>query len=91
MVELASELPGQIGRDIPRRNLSGEDYAVMRLGFGLSQTIVAVTIDAKTKAISRRPGEHVSRSQRTHRQTYDNASRRGKKHLAGAAKSVEKL
>jgi NAD(P)H dehydrogenase (quinone) len=50
MAELASEVSRQIGRDIPYRNLSGEDYAASLLGFGLPQTIVDVIIDADTKA-----------------------------------------
>ena len=51
MAELASELSRQIGRDIPYRNLSGEDYAAILLGFGLPQMSVDVIIDADTKAI----------------------------------------
>lgn len=51
MAELASEVSRQIGRDIPYRNLSGEDYAAILLGFGLPQMIVDVIIDADTKAI----------------------------------------
>jgi NAD(P)H dehydrogenase (quinone) len=50
MAELASEVSRQIGRD-PYRNLSGEDYAAILLGFGLPQMIVDVIIDADTKAI----------------------------------------
>ena len=51
MAELASEVARQIGRDIPYRNLSGEDYAATLLGFGLSQAIVDVVIDADTKSM----------------------------------------
>ena len=51
MAELASEVSRQIGRDIPYRNLSGEDYAAILLGFGLPQMSVDVIIDADTKAI----------------------------------------
>jgi NAD(P)H dehydrogenase (quinone) len=51
MTELASEVSRQIGRDIPYRNLSGEDYAAILLGFGLPQMTVDVIIDADTKAI----------------------------------------
>lgn len=51
MAELASEVSRQIGRDIPYRNLSGEDYAAILLGLGLPQAIVDVTIDADRKAI----------------------------------------
>lgn len=43
--------------------------------------IVDVIIDADTKAI-------VSRSQRTNKQAYDNAFRRGKKRFADAVKAV---
>jgi NAD(P)H dehydrogenase (quinone) len=51
MAELASEVSRQIGRDIPYRNRSGEDYAAILLGFGLPQMIVDVIIDADTKTI----------------------------------------
>ena len=51
MAELASEVSRQIGRDIPYRNLSSEDYAAILLGFGLPQMTVDVIIDADTKAI----------------------------------------
>jgi NAD(P)H dehydrogenase (quinone) len=51
MAELACEVSRQIGRDIPYRNLSGEDYAAILLGFGLPQMTVDVIIDADTKAI----------------------------------------
>lgn len=51
MAELASEVSRQIGRDIPYRNLSGEDYAATLLGLGLPQTLVDVVIDADTKSI----------------------------------------
>ena len=51
MAELASEVSRQIGRDIPYRNLSGEDYAATLLGFGLPQMSVDVIIDADAKAI----------------------------------------
>ena len=51
MAELAAEVSRQIGRDIPYRNLSGEDYAAILLGFGLPQMSVDVIIDADTKAI----------------------------------------
>jgi NAD(P)H dehydrogenase (quinone) len=51
MAELASEMSRQIGRDIPYRNLCGEDYAAILLGFGLPQMIVDVIIDADTKTI----------------------------------------
>ena len=51
MAELASEVSRQIGRDIPYRNLSGEDYAAILLGLGLPQVTVDVVIDADTKAI----------------------------------------
>jgi NAD(P)H dehydrogenase (quinone) len=51
MVELASEVSRQVGRDIPYRNLSGKDYAVILLGLGLPQTTVDVVIDADAMAI----------------------------------------
>jgi NAD(P)H dehydrogenase (quinone) len=51
MAELASEVSRQIGRDIPYRNLSREDYAATLLRFGLPQTIVDVVIDADTKSV----------------------------------------
>jgi NAD(P)H dehydrogenase (quinone) len=51
MTELASEVSRQIGRDIPYRNLSGEDYRAILLGLGLPQMTVDVVIDADTKAI----------------------------------------
>ena len=51
MAELAAEVSRQIGRDIPYRNLSGEDYAAILLGFGLPQMSVDVIIDADTKAM----------------------------------------
>jgi NAD(P)H dehydrogenase (quinone) len=41
----------EIGRDIPYRNLSGKDYAATLLGFGLSQAIIDVVIDADSKSI----------------------------------------
>jgi NAD(P)H dehydrogenase (quinone) len=51
MAELAAEVSRQIGRDIPYRNLSSDDYAAILLSFGLSQMIVDVIIDADIKAI----------------------------------------
>ena len=44
-------LSRQIGRDIPYRNLSHEDYAAILLDLGLPHTAVHVTIDADAKAI----------------------------------------
>jgi NAD(P)H dehydrogenase (quinone) len=51
MTELASEVSRQVGRDIPYRNLSSEDYASVLLGSGMSQMTVDVIIDAGAKAI----------------------------------------
>jgi NAD(P)H dehydrogenase (quinone) len=51
MAELGSEVSRQIGRDIPYRNLSHEDYAAILLGLGLPHTTVHVIIDADAKAI----------------------------------------
>ena len=51
MAELASEISRQIGRDIPYRNLSHEDYAAVLLGLGLPHTTVHVIIDADAKAM----------------------------------------
>ncbi len=51
MAELAAEVSRQIGRNIPYRNLSGDDYAAILLSFGLSQMIVDVIIDADIKSI----------------------------------------
>jgi NAD(P)H dehydrogenase (quinone) len=51
MAELASEVSRQIGRDIPYRNLSHEDYAAILLDLGLPHTTVHVIIDADAKAI----------------------------------------
>lgn len=51
MAELAFEVSRQISRDIPYRNLSGEDYAAILLGSGLPQMVVDVILDADAKAI----------------------------------------
>jgi NAD(P)H dehydrogenase (quinone) len=51
MAELASEVSRQIGRDIPYRNLSREEYAASLLGLGLPRAIVDVTMDADAQAI----------------------------------------
>jgi NAD(P)H dehydrogenase (quinone) len=51
MDELASEVSKQIGRDIPYRNLSGNDYAAVLLAAGLPQMTVDVIIDADMKAM----------------------------------------
>jgi NAD(P)H dehydrogenase (quinone) len=51
MTELASELSGQIGREIPYRNLSREEYAAVLLGLGLPQGVIDVIVDADAKAI----------------------------------------
>jgi NAD(P)H dehydrogenase (quinone) len=51
MAELASEVSRQIGRDIPYRNLSSEEYAAVLLGLGLPQMTVNVIIDADTNAM----------------------------------------
>jgi NAD(P)H dehydrogenase (quinone) len=51
MAELASEVSKQIGRHIPYRNLSADDYAANLLGFGLPRMTVDVIIDADAKAI----------------------------------------
>jgi NAD(P)H dehydrogenase (quinone) len=49
--ELASEVSRQIGRDIPYRNLSREEYAASLLALGLPRAIVDVTVDADAQAI----------------------------------------
>jgi NAD(P)H dehydrogenase (quinone) len=51
MEELASEVSKQIGRDIPYRNLSGNDYAALLRASGLPQMTVDVIVDADMKAI----------------------------------------
>ena len=51
MTEFAAEVSRQIGRDIPYRNLSSDDYAATLLSSGLSQMIVDVIIDADIKSI----------------------------------------
>jgi NAD(P)H dehydrogenase (quinone) len=51
MAELASEVSRQTGRDIPYRNLSGEDYAAILLGSGLPRALVDVIIDADKSAL----------------------------------------
>lgn len=51
MTELASEVSRQIGREIPYRNLSGEEYAAVLLGLGLPQDAIDVIVDADAKAI----------------------------------------
>jgi NAD(P)H dehydrogenase (quinone) len=51
MAELASEVSRQTGRDIPYRNVSGEEYAATLLGSGLPQKLVDVVIDADRKSI----------------------------------------
>jgi len=51
MTELASEVSRQIGREIPYRNLSGEEYATVLLGLGLPQGVIDVIVDADAKAI----------------------------------------
>jgi NAD(P)H dehydrogenase (quinone) len=51
MTELASEVPRQIGRDIPYRNLPGEDYAAILFGLGLPQMTVDVIVDADRKSV----------------------------------------
>ena len=51
MTELASELSRQIGREIPYRNLSREEYAAVLLGLGLPQGVIDVIVDADSKAI----------------------------------------
>ena len=51
MEELASEVSKQIGRDIPYRNLSGNEYAAVLLAAGLPQMTVDVIVDADRKAI----------------------------------------
>lgn len=51
MEELASEVSKQIGRNIPYRNLSGDDYAAILLASGLPQTTVDVIVDADKEAI----------------------------------------
>jgi NAD(P)H dehydrogenase (quinone) len=51
MEELASEVSKQIVRDIPYRNLSGDDYAAVLLASGLPQMTVDVIVDADMKAI----------------------------------------
>jgi NAD(P)H dehydrogenase (quinone) len=51
MTELASEVSRQLGRDIPYRNLSGDDYRAILLSLGLPQMTVDVLIDADAKAI----------------------------------------
>jgi len=51
MVDLASEVSRQIGRAIPYRNLSGEDYAAILLKLGMPQMTVDVIINADAKAI----------------------------------------
>jgi NAD(P)H dehydrogenase (quinone) len=51
MLDLASEVSRQLGRDIPYRNFSSEDYAAILLKFGLPQMTVDVIINADAKAI----------------------------------------
>jgi NAD(P)H dehydrogenase (quinone) len=51
MTELASEVSRQIGREIPYRNLSGEEYAALLLGLGVPQGVIDVIVDADAKAI----------------------------------------
>ena len=51
MAELASEVSRQIGRDIPYRNLSREEYATTLLGLGVPPMTVDVIVDADAKAI----------------------------------------
>jgi NAD(P)H dehydrogenase (quinone) len=51
MTELASEVSRQIGREIPYRNLSSEEYAAVLLGLGLPQGAIDVIVDADAKAI----------------------------------------
>lgn len=51
MTELAAELSRQLGREVPYRNLSGEDYAATLLGAGLPQSGVDVILDADAQAI----------------------------------------
>lgn len=51
MAELAAEVSRQTGRDIPYRNLSGEEYAAILLGAGLAQIDVDVILDADAQAI----------------------------------------
>jgi len=51
MTELASEVSRQIGREIPYRNLSGEEYAAVLLGLGLPQGVIDVIVDADENAI----------------------------------------
>ena len=51
MTELASEVSRQIGREIPYRNLSREEYAAVLLGLGLPQGVIDVIVDADSKAI----------------------------------------
>jgi NAD(P)H dehydrogenase (quinone) len=50
MAELAAEVTRQIGRDLPYRNLSGEEYAAVLRGSGLPQSVIDVIIDADSKA-----------------------------------------
>ncbi len=51
MEEFASEVSRQVGRPIPYRNLSGNDYAAILLASGLPQMTIDVMIDADMKAI----------------------------------------
>jgi len=51
MAELAKEVSTQIGRDIPYRNLSANDYAAILLRSGVPQMTVDVIVDANTKSI----------------------------------------
>ncbi|MGC1902821.1 MAG: SDR family oxidoreductase [Candidatus Acidiferrum sp.] len=51
MTELASEVSRQIGREIPYRNLSGEEYAAVLRGLGTPQGVIDVIVDADAKAI----------------------------------------
>ena len=51
MSELASEVSRQIGRVIPYRNLSGEEYAAVLFGLGTPQGVIDVIVDADAKAI----------------------------------------
>lgn len=51
MAELASEVSRHIGRVIPYRNLTGNDYAAILLRSGVPQMTVDVIVDADRKSI----------------------------------------
>jgi NAD(P)H dehydrogenase (quinone) len=52
MAELASEISRQLGRDVPYKNLSSEEYSAVLLSLGLPQMTVDVIIDADRNAIT---------------------------------------